>query len=570
MKKINLNDYIWGLGIEHEMHIFHKPINNNSKKKIKDFIIFDSHSVVEQILYEKENSKSNISYDDYNFLKSVPFETSGRRCNDKWVIHSVPVKMPEFITLFPFCSIKEGRDIKNMTLDIVEYKKRFYELVMKNIQTKKLVKKYGELAEYPFGMTRYLKCPINIKNDTYIFNKNDLLSEYNGSYHITFTLPYTIKTTNKEFIKSHQNFSNQLQWLEPLLLTAYFTGDEYAPGSLKSRVRGSFRVMMIGWGNLAGSDIRLFNKGIGRYAKTPTYWRQNLHFKDIDKLKPCYKPSAMAIKENAYSSLSSDFRTFGSTDPDRPIHRESGIAMTKPNGVEFRIFDHFPDKYIDHLLLLVSLVAENSRVTKTRGYVYQNKIWIEETHNIMKNGYKAKISKDYINLLRKKLGLEINTQSIIAIDIFREIYKELWDKNIDGEWSKIFNCMIKPDYDRYILPDVNKRGWQFAFMVMANNDNKILNNFNKLSRYLNKNINIKFKEFKKEVLNLFGKNWRDDIEDLAYFYESLLKGIDIKYIELIKNEDGTIFSLNILDDIPIYDNFNDIIIFYFSKDIFYI
>ena len=327
---------------------------------------------------------------------------------------------------------------------------------------------------------------------------------------------------------------------------------------------------MIGWGNLAGSDIRLFNKGIGRYAKTPTYWRQNLYFKDIDKLKPCYKPSAMAIKENAYSSLSSDFRTFGSTDPDRPSHRESGIAMTKPNGVEFRIFDHFPDKYIDHLLLLISLVAENSRVTKTRGYVYQNKIWIEETHNIMKNGYKAKISKDYINLLRKKLGLEIDTQSIIAIDIFRQIYKELWDKNIDGEWSKIFNCMIKPDYDRYILPDVNKRGWQFAFMVMANNDNKILNNFNKLSRYLNKNINIKFKEFKKEVLNLFGKNWRDDIEDLAYFYESLLKGIDIKYIELIKNEDGTIFSLNILDDIPIYDNFNDIIIFYFSKDIFYI
>ena len=200
MKKINLEDYIWGLGIEHEMHIFHKPNNNNSKK-IKDFIIFDSHSVVEQILYEKENSKSNISYDDYNFLKSVPFETSGRRCNDKWVIHSVPVKMPEFITLFPFCSIKEGRDIKNMTLDIVEYKKRFYELVMKNIETKKLVKKYGELVEYPFGMTRYLKCPINIKNDTYIFNKNNLLSEYNGSYHITFTLPYTIKTTNKDFIK---------------------------------------------------------------------------------------------------------------------------------------------------------------------------------------------------------------------------------------------------------------------------------------------------------------------------------------------------------------------------------
>jgi hypothetical protein len=28
--------------------------------------------------------------------------------------------------------------------------------------------------------------------------------------------------------------------------------------------------------------------------------------------------------------------------------------------------------------MLVSLVAENSRVTETKGYVYNNKIWIKE------------------------------------------------------------------------------------------------------------------------------------------------------------------------------------------------
>jgi hypothetical protein len=533
-KKFNLEDYTWGLGIEHEMHIFHKPLYSKTNK-IKDFIIFDSYSVVERILEDKENSKSNISYDDYNFLKSVPFETSGRRCNDKWVIQAVPVKMPEFITLFPFCSIKDGRDMLNMTKDIVNYKNKFYDLIMKDKETQKLVKKYGELTEYPFGMTRYLKCPIEIKNNIYKFDKNNLLPEYNGSYHVTFTLPYTVKTTNKEFTKAHQNLCNQLQWLEPLMLAAYFTGDEYAPGSLKSRVRGSFRVMMVGWGNLAGSDIRLFNKGIGRYTKTPTFWRKNLSFKDVNKLKPCYKPSAMAIKEKAYSSLSSDFRTFGSTDPDRPMHRESGIPITKPNGVEFRIFDHFPDRYINHLLLFISLVAENSRVTKTRGYVYENKYWIYEIHNIMKNGYKARISNDFINLLRKKLDIKINTKSIIAIDIFKQIFKELWDKNIDGEWSKIFNCLYKPDYNRYIMPDINRRGWQFAFMIMANRENKVLNSFNKLSEYLNENKIIIFKDFNKEVLKLFGTNWKCDVEDLAYFYESLsnYKSLNITNYEIL-------------------------------------
>ena len=221
---------------------------------------------------------------------------------------------------------------------------------MKDKITNKLVKKYGELVEYPSGMTRHLKVP-KLIGSSYKNPKNDnTLTEYNGSYHITFTLPYTPKIKKSDFIKMHQNFCNQLQWIEPLLLTAYFTGDEMAPGSLEKRVRGSFRVMIIGWGNLAGTDVRLLSKGIGRYAKTPTYWRKNLKFYESDKLKPCYKPSPAALQEDAITTLSSDIRTFGSTDPDRPEHRESGVGMTVPNGIEFRIFDHFQDKYIYKLV----------------------------------------------------------------------------------------------------------------------------------------------------------------------------------------------------------------------------
>ena len=99
-------------------------------------------------------------------------------------------------------------------------------------------------------------------------------------------------------------------------------------------------------------------------------------------------------------------------------------------------------------------------------------------------------------------------------------------------------------------------------MVIANRDKSVLDNFNKLSKYLNENNSISLKDFKKEIINLFGKKWKDDIEDLAYFYESL------KYIELIKNEDYTISNLKIINNIPIIKNFNDEIIFNFSDDIF--
>jgi hypothetical protein len=577
MKDKKLYEYIWGLGIEHEMHIFHSP--RSSKENIINFTLFDSYSAVQRILNEKQNSFIDISYDDYNFLKNeVPFETSGRRCNDKWVIKTVPIKMPEFITSYPFCSIEKNRDIKNMTKEIVESKKKFYKLLMLDKHTKNLVKMYGEFSEHPFGMTRTLRCPIPGNKGIYKFEKdkkgNDLLlPEYNGSYHVTFTLPHKEKITNKEFIEIHKNFCNQLQWLEPLLLTSYFTGDEYAPGSRQDRVRGSFRVMIIGWGNFAGTDIRLLDKGIGRYAKTPIYWRENLYFKDIEKLKPCYKPSPMALKEGATSSISSDFRTFGSTDPLRPMHRESGIGMTKPNGIEFRIFDHFSDKYIDHLLMLISLVAENSRVTITRGYVYENKIWISELHNIMKNGYKSRLSKSYINLIRKKLGLKIKTTSIVAIDVFKIIYKELWDKNINGDWSRIFNCLVKPDYDKIVIPEVNKKAWQFAFMIKLNSNIKLFNKFNLLSKYLNQIKNIDYIDFSTKVLEIFGIEWEYDIEDIAYFYESLRYNLSNKYIEtqinvkLTKDKYGIIKKINVISEIPEINNFNNQIKDYFGEDL---
>jgi hypothetical protein len=557
-KKIgDLRDYTWGLGIEHEMHIFHKPKPQN--KSIKDYILFDSYSAVERLL----NQKNNISYDDYEFLKNIPFEVSGRTCNQQWVIKPVPVKMPEFITSFPFCSLKNGRSLLNMTREISLSRERFYELLLLDKQSKNLMKKYGDFREYPFGMTRYLKCPLRVKDNRYLFKKNEILPEYNGSYHITFTLPYTEKTTNREFLKMHQNFANQLQWLEPLMLSAYFTGDEYAPGTLKQRVRGSFRVMIIGWGNFAGSDVRLFKQGIGRYSKTPTYWRKNLRFIDSNKLKPCYKPSPMALKEKAITSLSSDFRTFGSPDPMRPMHRESGIGMNKPNGVEFRIFDHFQDAYLENLLMLVSLVAENSRVHQTKGYVYQNKVWIHELHNIMKNGFKAHISKKYINLLRKKLGLKIDTESIIAQDIFKVIYDELWEKNINGEWSKIFHNNTPPKYDLIPMPEINRNGWQFAFITKLNNESKLLDKFNFLSKEMSKLKSVSFRDFKRGVIQIFGKNWRDDVENIAYFYSTLSL---TKYVKLVKNKDGTIKSLDILNKIPIYKNFNDLIMQYFGND----
>ena len=162
-------------------------------------------------------------------------------------------------------------------------------------------------------------------------------------------------------------------------------------------------------------------------------------------------------------------------------------------------------------------------------------------------------------MLRKKIGIEIDTKSVIALDVFKKIFEELWNKNIDGDWMKIFNSYDKLDFNRFILPNINKKGWQFAFKVMANNDKEILKNFNNLSKFLNYTKEINIPLFKKEIITLFGRKWMYDIEDLAYFYETL------GFIILKKEEDYTLSSLKVIKKIPKIKNFNEEIIYQFSE-----
>ncbi len=564
----SLENLEWLLGIEHEMQVYHTPnVPDNSNKKISDFILFDSESAVNRAIEAYKRGEIEYTNDEYDILRNTVFESSGRVCNRKHVVSPAPYNMPEFITKVPLCTIRTRRNIHNLTGNIIEEKDIFLDLISREKVTKKLIKKYGKLTGYPYGMTRYMTVPKKIENGEYKFSikkdkKRFIRTDYTGSYHITFTLPHTKRTSEKTFIKDHMNFANQIQWLEPLMLVGFFSGDEYAIGSKKERVRGSFRVMIIGWGNLVGSDVRLFEKvGIGRYAKTPIYWRKGLKFFESEKLDPCIAPSPKALEEKGTTSLSSNLRTFGSTDPNRPEHRESGLPMTKPNGIEIRIFDNFKDTEVEYLTNFIGLIAENSRVTKTKGYVYQDKDWIEATHRIMKNGYSAILPKEYIKKLRTKLGLKIKTKSVIAQDVFNTVYQEIFEKNIHGKWSKLFfgtgqGLKHTQTMMRTFVPEINLDSTLFAFMLKCNRNPEILHSFNKLSTLLNellKEGDLEYKKVEEYVVKIMGKEWKKNTTDLINFYDLH------DYIVVNKNEDGTINNIHMINNIPIFNNFNEYI-----------
>lgn len=474
----------FAMGLEHEMHFFHIPTGTTKgASPIDGVILYNAHEILTEILIKKYD---DMTEDERKYARDIwnIFETSGRFCAGHWVIKGTGTKMPEFVTGDPFSHSDHRRHVADYVRELVEKESELIRFIRKFHPTiDKQIDHYGEVSNYPFGMSNYIKIPKSAGATKYIFEKTKggrekTVKDYMGSYHITITLPHSSKTSLKRFIAMHQNFANQLQWIEPLLLPMFFSADD-SSFNAPDKVKGSFRVMQIGWGNFAGTDVRKFAKGIGRYSNIKTYWRQGLDFKGTDKLAYC--DQVTVAEPGAISALSSDFRTFGATDPKRPWHRESGAGMTMGNGVEFRIFDNFDYHFLYPLCKLITYVAENSRQHKTNIYVYQDPDWIETMHTLMRRGWMGEISKGYVAKVNRALGLRLKPGR--ADWVAEQFTKQLYAKCRAGSWVKL---MLGRDTSPIPCPQVNRASTMAGFMIRGNREKGILKKYNRMIRELHK------------------------------------------------------------------------------------
>ena len=106
------------------MHIFHIP-KKSTKESIEDLILFDSEACVERLLESNNSGKIKLTHEEYDFLREIPFELSGRVCNKKVILERIPIKMPELITWQPFCSLKKNRNMINMIKDLSSIRENY-------------------------------------------------------------------------------------------------------------------------------------------------------------------------------------------------------------------------------------------------------------------------------------------------------------------------------------------------------------------------------------------------------------------------------------------------------------
>lgn len=565
----------WGLGVEHEMHIFHK-----SKKGMKDTnIVFDSQESSCFLTGEKDPqgsckksrhgddyysppkrilnmilklNKTKLTKEEKDIIAYLDWEQSGKyigTCDYPSVLPRIKVLMPEFVT-----GNFKNRTIDSITNELYYLENTYLKLQLKNPIVKEKVEKYGKLVTHLCGSHNDIRVPIRptIYSDTYEFEDENITKhkDYLGSYHVTITLPHRLTISKKEFIDMHQNLANQIQWLEPLFIGAYFGPDLDSVGSYgNKKVKGAFRVMTTGWGTFAGSDVRTFGtKGVGRAPNIKTYWRDNLVFpNDEDELLDYCTRTAKPIYKRSDSVLGSDFRTFNfehNMDKCQKLYtpydcpKVDGGLMEPPYGVEIRIFDHFPKEYLLDLLKIIILIAANSKRHPPTKFVYKDKIWIAMIHKAMKFGWNAQLSNAYVNLLRQQLGLpikisirsddqthETRSKSMLAHDVLKQIVHELYITNKESLFNQLLN--ENPNVEPK-LPDLNRQCWELECNAKwMTHLIDILKAIKKDKKITAKKTKIPISVFQKYVYandKMGGKKkWLTDIPDLLYMLESYKK-----------------------------------------------
>jgi hypothetical protein len=553
--------FMWGNGIEAEFALFRNPLATLNPRKIK-FLFFDSQGPIrpkrnkEELryvyaIYKKRRGVFSKRVEKaIEFSKDVEKEIAGKVCYEKMIIG----KDSKYV----YYLLETKTNIED-AISWSNYGKKYLELFVKDLQSniKKVLKnytdfrpdykkdenrKFGTPVLFPYGMSS----KILLRNlNTNEYKNGPVLENYTGSYHFTFTLPFQGTPRCTTQANNHKFFANLIQWIEPLIGSAYHSCDDRSVGNGNKYTKGSYRVAMTGWGNFGGSDLKRIkcvkpskNKTNKNYEMETLYkysyrdpkWRDNLPFKKIKLLDPCRKN----ITGEQGDSLGGDFRTpfFVINDMDYNKNGEEKVVKTYYySGLEIRIFDWFSPKHLKSLARILVMLAERSRTTRVKMFVYGDEFWNEAVRRFMIKGWLAILPIGYVKQLEKVFDLKLNPKSYRAHDIFKELVQKLFEVTKSGKWTKLMSEKSYKTPPK--LPRVNQKSWDFAFVqyLLENPKNKIISFTNSLSVNSLKEIKLRYKKY------FPGKNWTSNFSDILEFLQ------DNKIVKLFYDSKGNIVSL---------------------------
>jgi len=385
------NDLFWGIGIENETYLeFSKKLEidpkkfytKNAKRERYSVNYFNSYKPT---IYDNCINKLTLESSVPLLMNANSFSKTDSNNNSITTYTKNPEPNPNFNgkILFDFISEKDSY-FKDEYMKLYIFDGDTIEFPTQNFYNTNIYKVIEELdaqkKEFIYRLQQVFKennifqdygeiniCKVNHPFVSFMTNLNNCSIFNNMTYHFNFTLPSQLNDKGyiqdyKLFIEQHKNAIHLIQWVEPLLIAIYGSGDIFSTVNP----------------NLTPTSQRIAKS---RYIGLGTY--------DTDKMTPG-KILHIDANNNHLSNL--DYWWFNKYNEISDYTREDLIGVDinfhkhKNHGIEIRIFDYFDESKLVSALEFCVLILDHSLV---KGNMIEspvkNKLWNQFIVDILKD-----------------------------------------------------------------------------------------------------------------------------------------------------------------------------------------
>lgn len=429
------NSFQWGLGVEHEL-ILVFSIDNTLDNYINIIETF-----IQQKLNRKQIQKINQLLKKYNktlkfvvpYYKNINLDFVNQEKTSKNKIRMYEIKTTKY----------KNVTIKELVEELDSQKRQLTNKVEKYLEDKFQLK--IKVDETPYGSAHLLFFE-NFRLDTHIlpkFNELKLSSDYTGSYHFWITLPYKEKNQIAMYL---------LQTLEPLFSSIFCSPDPKITIDNKPRFSSSFRFANNYFAGFGSSSIYDYDSLKLKERK--------VKYKDIKPRK---------IDDETYIDIVID-KLLDSMDDDEYFdylefmdipHNKIGTDFRRREeieGFEFRIFDHFPQKYLESILEIIYLVSCYSYQISNKGLELsiENKGWNQSMANSLLDGYQMKIPLEYIKFISRQFKInKKNLKNQNSLELLSSILIILNNSILDVKENLYHTISNKNSLENIIIQQIN-------------------------------------------------------------------------------------------------------------------
>ena len=299
-----------------------------------------------------------------------------------------------------------------------------------------------------------------------------------GSYNISFSIPCDYSDINKYKIRNIKSLF-VLQILEPLIYSIYSSCD---PRSVykENFTEGSYVLSC-----LLLKDYEIKNE--------KDIFDNNDNKNYTESLRNVFKHTNKFKNLSKFQLINNDYVPFL---------------------INFKFWENFNHIYLDEFLKIISLIIcndyEDSIMIKEP---WENDYWKETLGNILVNGWTARISKGYCQLVEDSMGINLNISDevIYPKKILDTIIDILFTKSLDGGLYWYTTKDDRKMESKPIITNINRNSWETAF---RNIDTDISL---KILLMFKKNIKYELEEIKNKFINT---KWHYNIEEILEYLVS--------------------------------------------------